>query len=240
MSSPTSVSSVKHAAVIMGATGAVGKAVVREVMEASNFTKVTLLLRRELDYNGPNKEKMQQKIVDFDNLDENLLAGHDVFFCTFGTTRAQAGSAEAFEKIDRDYVLNAAKLFKSANASTPLHFLYCSSGGAKANSWFLYPRVKGQIEEGLKALKFAQCSIFRPAFLLPEEKRNHSRMAEDLVHPIMNSGFGKWTGFSTPVGAVAKAMRVWALGEGEVKPTDVKELSRTFENKEILAMAESQ
>ncbi|KNC97431.1 uncharacterized protein SPPG_07354 [Spizellomyces punctatus DAOM BR117] len=226
----------KHAAIIMGATGAVGKALVREVMEADAFEKVTLLLRREVEYEGPHSEKLTQKKVDFENLEESVFAGHDVMFCTFGTTRAQAGSAEAFQKIDRDYVLNAAKLFKSANPTTPLHFLYTSSGGANASSWLLYPRTKGEIENGLKSMNFAKCSIFRPGFLVLEEERRGSRFAEDMVAPILGGAFGRWTGLSTPVGSCARAMRRWAVGGGEGITVEVKDGTYTIENKDILKM----
>ncbi|KAJ3020116.1 hypothetical protein HKX48_001309 [Thoreauomyces humboldtii] len=220
-----------HTAIIMGATGACGKALVREVMTSSSYSKVTLLLRKELPYDGVNKEKLVQKIVDFEKLDESVFQGHDTIFCTFGTTKAQAGSAEAFQRIDRDYVLAAAKLFRSANPSTPLHFLYVSSGGASSSSWMLYPKTKGEIEDGLKAVGFEKVSIFRPAFLITEEKRNQSRLAEDLLHPVMNSWFGRATGFTTPVGAVAKAMREVANGA-----VGTEKSSQTYENKEILAL----
>jgi hypothetical protein len=55
-------------------------------------------------------------------------------FCCLGTTRADAGSAEKFIKIDQTYVLNSAKIIaeenKPADGSSklsPVHFLYCSS-----------------------------------------------------------------------------------------------------------------
>ena len=53
-------------------------------------------------------------------------------FCCLGTTRADAGSAEAFRKIDHDYVVNSAKMIAEENPGTegglsPVHFLYCSS-----------------------------------------------------------------------------------------------------------------
>lgn len=40
--------------------------------------------------------------------------GHDVVFCTVGSTRAQAGSAKAFHKIDFGVVDDSAKAAKEA------------------------------------------------------------------------------------------------------------------------------
>ncbi|KAI9101925.1 hypothetical protein DFS34DRAFT_612018 [Phlyctochytrium arcticum] len=221
-----------HACIVMGATGAVGKALVRDLMETDAFSKVTLLLRREVEYEGPHPEKLVQHKVDFENLDESLLKGHDTMFCTFGTTKKQAGSAEAFQKIDRDYVLNAAQKFKAANPSTPLHFLYTSSTGANPTSWFLYPRTKGEIENGLKSAGFDKCTIVRPGFLGTEESRKESRLAENSLTAGISSLFG----MLTPVANVARAMRRAAIGGGDgiAQPTEAG--PHTFEHKNIMAM----
>lgn len=53
-------------------------------------------------------------------------------FCCLGTTRADAGSAEKFKKIDQDYVLQSAKIIAEENKDTssdqsPVHYVYCSS-----------------------------------------------------------------------------------------------------------------
>lgn len=53
-------------------------------------------------------------------------------FCCLASTRADAGSAEKFVKIDQTYVLNSAKLIQEENKPAdsvlaPVHFLYCSS-----------------------------------------------------------------------------------------------------------------
>lgn len=54
-------------------------------------------------------------------------------FCCLGTTRADAGSAEAFKRIDQTYVLESARVVAEENpspqgeTSSHVHFLYCSS-----------------------------------------------------------------------------------------------------------------
>ncbi|CAO3647490.1 unnamed protein product [Cunninghamella blakesleeana] len=209
-------------ALILGATGAVGKSLLKNVLKDSKYATVVTVGRRkvELDSSIP-QEKLVQKTVDFDNLDGNREAfrGVNDVFCCLGTTRADAGSAENFIKIDQDYVVNSAKVIVEENPSnnseseikSPVHFLYCSSGGSNANSWFLYPRSKGQTEEKLKEAGFEKVSIFQPGFLEVEEQRAKSRPAEvflgttlSKINNILNLHI------AVPVGRVGEAMKIAA------------------------------
>lgn len=70
-------------------------------------------------------------------------------FCALGTTRAKAGSAEAFKRVDYDLALECAKVVKSAGCK---YFGLVSSEGADPDSWFLYSQVKGQLEQSIKVL----------------------------------------------------------------------------------------
>jgi oxidoreductase len=101
----------------------------------------------------------------------NYINNHSTVFCTLGTTRAQAGSAARFVEIDKGYVISSAKLIKQQNQDRDIHYLYCSSIGANKNSMFLYPKTKGEIEDELENVGFKRVTIFRPGFLIEEEKR---------------------------------------------------------------------
>jgi oxidoreductase len=52
----------------------------------------------------PEREKLEQKTIDFEKLSESGLKDQkwDTVFIALGTTRKGAGSAEAFERIDRE------------------------------------------------------------------------------------------------------------------------------------------
>jgi len=135
-----------------------------------------MLTRRQVELpDGPGKEKVEQKIVDFDNLNESkaAFADADVAFCCLGTTRAKAGK-EGFIKVDYDYVVNSAKILKENGKCTDFHLV--SAWGAKANAWSLYPSTKGKAEEAVKELDFARASIYRPGLLITG--REESRLLE--------------------------------------------------------------
>ncbi len=54
-------------AIIAGATGLVGKELLQNLLDNKNYEKVISIVRRKTSLNHP---KLEQKIIDFDNLDE--------------------------------------------------------------------------------------------------------------------------------------------------------------------------
>ncbi len=195
-------------AFILGASGLVGKKLLIQLLQSTVFTKVTSIGRRSIDL-SLQTDKLNQVIVDFDHLDAHrqVFADHDCLFICLGTTRADAGSAEAFYKIDHDYILNAAKIFKESNKENT-HVLLLTSQGANKNSFLLYPRTKGENEADITALSYAHTSIFRPALLLldQEDKRPKRRFGEELITNVFKV-FGNPDIFTIRAFDVATAMR---------------------------------
>ncbi|CAM6050704.1 unnamed protein product [Sphagnum compactum] len=230
-------------AFVIGGTGLVGRKLVAELAQSHLFQRIVTVGRRPVPYDGPGKEKLEQHVVDFDKIDENkdLFADIDVGFNTLGTTRADAGSAENFVKIDHDIPLHVARLFKEANPSKPTHFCLLTSAGSSATSSFLYPRTKGLLEKHITELGFTHVSIFRPAMLLHDgEKREKPRMVEGIfgiickaLNPLTGGRAG--SGIST----VAKAMTKVAekgIGADASSQTTVD----VYDNRQIIKLAEEQ
>lgn len=105
----------------MGATGAVGKVLVKELLENKTFDEVVTFGRRKVDdkdFNEEQKSKLKQEIIeDFGELpnneeQRNMFTGFDAGFCCLGTTRKTAGSDEAFRRIDYQYVANIGEAAK--------------------------------------------------------------------------------------------------------------------------------
>ena len=99
-----------RSALLLGATGAVGKKLLAELLASNEWNKIGEFGRSvtapENMPPGQRDGRLEQKVIDFEDLDAaGLKDGRwDVVFVTLGTTRAQAGSAERFEKIDRECV----------------------------------------------------------------------------------------------------------------------------------------
>ena len=118
---------------VLGGTGATGKHVINELRSIEDVAKIKMITRREVELpEGPGLEKVEQVLVDFDNLDKSKadFSEVDVAFCCLGTTRRQAGK-EGFIKVDYDYVVNSAKILKDAEckdfhllSSTGMYFQF--------------------------------------------------------------------------------------------------------------------
>lgn len=96
-----------------------------------------------------------------------------------GTTRAQAGSAANFVKIDRDYVLAGAKAAMTDESDESQRIIYCSSSGSNSKSSFLYMQSKGLTEEGLASLGYSDCILFKPGYF-SGANRERTRYAERI------------------------------------------------------------
>ncbi|MDD3446654.1 MAG: NAD(P)H-binding protein [Zavarzinia sp.] len=163
---------------VLGGTGAVGRAVLRQALADSGITRVIAPTRRPLD---PDPG-LENPVVDFDSLD-----GTETFWkvgaviCAIGTTQKLAGGREGFRCIDRDLVLRLAGF---ARASGVANFAYVSSVGASLASPSFYLRTKGEVETGLGALGFRSLTILRPS-MIDAGRREVARPGEEIGASVM-------------------------------------------------------
>jgi uncharacterized protein YbjT (DUF2867 family) len=163
-------------ALIIGASGMIGKELTRAILESNEYEKLTLLLRSPLTIRNP---KLEQHIYDFDQpKPEKIMADH--IFCCLGSTIKKAGSKERFYQIDHDYALTTARMALLNHASL---FSLVSSMGADPKSRIFYNQTKGKLEEDLKGLNFPSLQIFRPSLLLGERKEK--RFGEKVAQVLM-------------------------------------------------------
>jgi uncharacterized protein YbjT (DUF2867 family) len=160
-------------ALIVGATGLVGKSLLDLLLQSNEYDKVIVLSRQTLSLPA----KAEVIITDYKTLQNNSdkLSAYDVF-CCLGTTIRKARTKEAFKQVDFDYPLALAKITLDKGAK---HFLLVSALGANAKSAIFYNKVKGEIEQEIAALGFESFSIIRPSLLLGE--RSEQRAGEDAA-----------------------------------------------------------
>ncbi len=215
-------------ALVVGATGLVGSALVEQLLRDNNFSNVIVFTRRPLSIQDT---RLQVHIIDFDNLDtwKDLVKG-DVLFSCLGTTLRTAGSKEAQYKVDYTYQYNFAK---AASENRVTHYILVSAAFASSKSKIFYSRIKGELEEAVQKLSFSLLTIFRPGALSGprKEKRTGERISIALlsfIHHIPGLGSLK----PVPATVVAKAMILAAKHQVAQ--------NRTYALKEIFELAEKE
>lgn len=169
-------------AVILGATGAVGKEILKELIKRESYDKIYVLGRNSIN-NLPDRDKFEAVVIDFDQMefDEGILEDAHVFVA-FGTTLKQAGSKEAQYKIDYTYVYNFAKKCEHKVKS----FNLVSAVESNPNSRNFYASTKGKLEESVSKLELGKLRIFKPSLLIVErEGRFLEGLGVKLV-PLVN------------------------------------------------------
>ena len=169
---------MEKTAVIIGATGAVGKEILKEILADNFYNKVYILGRQSIDKLA-DEERLTKIIVDFENLnfDTSILEDADVF-ASLGTTIKIAGSKENQRKIDVDYTVNFSKLCEGKVRS----FNVVSAIGANSKSKNFYNSLKGELEDKLKVMNLGVLRIFQPSLLI--SKRDDKRFLEQMFMKV--------------------------------------------------------
>lgn len=191
-------------ALLAGATGLVGRELLRLLIASPEYARVHALLRRPAR-GLPSSPKLELHYADF--AQPPPMPPVDDVFIALGTTIGVAGSKEAFRRVDFDAVLNTARGCVARGAK---RLVVVSAFGANARSRVFYNRVKGQMEQAIAKLGYESVVIVQPSLLvgdraaLAQPRRSGEEWTIRMLRPVM-----RWI----PVGirpiaaeAVARAM----------------------------------
>lgn len=162
-------------ALIIGASGATGTSLVRLLGNDGCYRKITAFTRRPMPAPAGTEGKWVNHVVDFRQPATwaHLVQGDAAFSC-LGTTLKTAGSQSAQFEIDHDYQLSFAQAAARNGVGT---LVLVSATQANADSRFFYMRMKGQLENAVRALPFAKTVILRPPMLV----RDHSDRPSEIL-----------------------------------------------------------
>ena len=165
-------------AIVIGATGLVGRELLKQLNQIESCEKITAIVRHE-DAELKSLEKVQQFILDdFLLLNDEDANGYSHAFSCLGTTLKKAGSKQNFYNVDYEMNAHFADLFET----TDTHYLIISAMGANAQSKIFYNKVKGELENHIQSLNLKYVSILRPSLLLGE--RQEQRTLEDMTQKL--------------------------------------------------------
>ena len=152
-------------ALIFGSSGLVGKNLLNQVINNSNYSKVKIFVRSSREISD---QKVEVINTDFNDLQKikNLIIGDDCFFC-IGTTKKKSPDKSEYRRVELDLPKKIAQISKSNDIKS---FIYVSSGFADPKNSGDYLKFKGLVEEEIKSLNFEKIGILRPSFLLGNRK----------------------------------------------------------------------
>ena len=148
-------------ALLAGATGLVGRALLHMLLASKQYGSLHVLLRRAAPDIEANA-KLEVHLVDFAQLPADFPAVDHVFIA-LGTTIKVAGSEAAFRQVDFDFVVNTARAARAAGAT---RLAVVSALGADAKSRVFYNRVKGEMQDAIAQLGYESVVIAQPSLLL--------------------------------------------------------------------------
>ena len=183
---------------LAGATGLTGEHLLDRLLNEPTIPRVLAPSRRPL----AKHPHLENPVGDPSVFLPELKGRVDIAFCCLGTTIKLAGSQEAFRAVDHDMVVAFAKRAREMGAR---HLIVLSAIGADPKSSVFYNRVKGEMEQSLRAQEWPQLTIARPSLLIGD--RTEPRLTEQLAAPLSRLIPGKYHGIE----ACQLARALWRL-----------------------------
>jgi len=174
---------------LLGATGLVGSRTLKLALSNDVFSEVIAPTRNPL---APRNRLVNPVTSRIEELTPALTSYKpDAVICALGTTRAKAGSKEAFRYVDHELPIAFGKAAHTAGVET---YAMVTAMGASEDSMSFYYRTKGEVERAVKEIGFRSLTICRPSLIGGE--RNEARRAEGaalslarLLAPILPKKF---------------------------------------------------
>ncbi|WP_199854778.1 NAD-dependent epimerase/dehydratase family protein [Streptomyces dioscori] len=218
--------------ILFGATGMVGRGVLRECLRDAAVESVLVVGRTAVGVTHPKlREVVRADLTDLADPDglEGELSGYDACFFCLGVSSAGMKEA-AYREVTYDLTLSVARAL--AAASPGLAFCYVSGQGtdSSARGRVMWARVKGETENALLALDGVDAYMFRPGLIQPL----HGITSKTRLYRAVYAATGRLLPLLrklaprsiTTTEQVGLAMVAVARGESGVRVLETEEINR--------------
>jgi uncharacterized protein YbjT (DUF2867 family) len=191
---------------IFGATGMVGRGVLRECLLDPDVAAVLTLGRATTgEQNGKLREIAHANLFDLAPI-ESELGGFDACFFCLGVSAVGMKEAE-YRRITFDLTLAVANTLARLNPA--MTFIYVSGKGT-GNYGIMWSRVKRETELALAGLPFRAAYAFRPGAIVPlhgiRSKTGWYQVVYDVLSPVLPALQRAAPRFVTTTELVGRAM----------------------------------
>jgi len=177
--------------VIFGATGMVGRGVLRECLLDSDVARVLTVGRRAT---GQRHEKLKE-IVHENLLDlsavEGELGGFDACFYCLGVSSAGMNEAD-YTRVTYDVTMAVAETLVRRRPGMAFVFVSGAGTDSTGRGRSMWARVKGRTENALLELPFKSAWMFRPAFIQPLHGIVSRTPAYRILYAVMGPLYPVW------------------------------------------------
>lgn len=162
-----------------GGTGLIGHELIKQLLNETPIEHVYALSRKDLPFEHEKLQVIKNPNLEIKHWDDSLMTP-EYGFISLGTTKKQAGSNQALEKVDFELVCKVAQQIKIIGVK---RLCVVSSLGASVQSPSHYLRCKGKMELALSDMGFEKLVFVRPGPLVGI--RDIPRTDERLVQSIL-------------------------------------------------------
>lgn len=167
--------------IIFGASGMVGRATLRECLNANDVTEVLVIGRRQLDIKHPKLDSLVlDDMFSYDGLTNKLSQFDACLFC-LGTSIARSTEAE-YLRLNQTLPLTVAQAMFEANPN--MSFVYISGKGTDTSEIgkVTWARIKGKTENDLLKIPFKAVYLLRPALIIPMNGEQSQETTYRLIY----------------------------------------------------------
>lgn len=151
--------------VLIGASGAVGKHVLDNLISNPNFKSITLISRNEIETSSVKvKQIVLNDFKEIEFLEDDKLNNIDVGFSLIGSNLKDLMNKDDSNliNIEYNYAVGFARLCSKNGVKS---YTYISMSGASKNSKNKVSKYKGMVEDEILKLNFENTYILKPRFL---------------------------------------------------------------------------
>ena len=148
-------------ALVAGATGLTGHALLRALLGNSDYSRVLAVTRRPLLQDHP---RLANRVLPLEQAQAGLAGQRCTdAFCCIGAVAARSGSLAQLTPVDVDLTLVFARAALALGAT---RLVVVSAAGADRNAKRPFLRAKGEMEAALRGLRFVSVDILQPGVVL--------------------------------------------------------------------------
>jgi uncharacterized protein YbjT (DUF2867 family) len=169
----------KKSAIILGATGLTGGALVHTLLEDQRYNTIKIFSRTPSQIHHPKLEEHIGDLLTLSNFKSSFTA--EEVYCCIGTTKSKTPDNEMYRAIDYGIPVAAARLCRENGIPC---LLVISALGADAQSAIFYNKIKGEMEEEVLKQGIAHTYLLQPSII--QGQREERRLGEWIAKKLFS------------------------------------------------------